>query len=267
MGTMLQRSGAVIPDVPEVLNIEAPEVVENVHRQYIEAGSDIVYTNTFGVNRFKTEGSGYTVDELVKGAVRCAKNACGERAKAALDIGPLGKMLEPAGTLSFEEAYDAFAEIVKSGAAEGPELIVIETMTDLYEMKAAVLAAVENSDLPVICSMSFEKDGRTFTGCSIEAMAATLEGLGVSAVGINCSLGPDEILPLAKRLREATDLPTFFKPNAGLPDPATGEYNISAEEFTEIMKSYLELEPMFIGGCCGTDPDFIRGLRRPLLGP
>ena len=262
MGTMLQRSGAVIPDVPEVLNIEAPEVVENVHRQYIEAGSDIVYTNTFGVNRFKTEGSGYTVDELVKGAVRCAKNACGERAKAALDIGPLGKMLEPAGTLSFEEAYDAFAEIVKSGAAEGPELIVIETMTDLYEMKAAVLAAVENSDLPVICSMSFEKDGRTFTGVSIEAMAATLEGLGVSAVGINCSLGPDEILPLAKRLREATDLPTFFKPNAGLPDPATGEYNISAEEFTEIMKSYLELEPMFIGGCCGTDPDFIRGLRR-----
>lgn len=262
MGTMLQRSGAEIPEVPEMLNIERPDVVESVHRQYVEAGSDIVYTNTFGVNRYKTEGCGYTVDELVKGAVRCAKKACGEKASVALDIGPLGKMLEPAGDLPFEEAYDAFAEIVRSGADEGPELIIIETMTDLYEMKAALLAAVENSDLPVICSMSFEKDGRTFTGCSVEAMAATLEGLGASAVGINCSLGPAEILPLAKRLKEATDLPTFFKPNAGLPDPATGEYDISAEEFAETMKEFVKLGPAFIGGCCGTDPGFIKCLRK-----
>lgn len=262
MGTMLQRSGAVIPEVPEVLNIENPDVIESVHRQYVEAGSDIVYTNTFGVNRFKAEGSGYSVEQLVGGAIECAKKACGDRALVALDIGPLGKMLEPAGDLSFEEAYDAFSEIVRCGADKGPALIVIETMTDLYEMKAAVLAATENSDLPVICSMSFEKDGRTFTGCSIEAMAATLEGLGVNAIGINCSLGPKEILPLAKRLSEATDIPTFFKPNAGLPDPATGEYDISAEEFAETMKEYVALGPMFIGGCCGTDPDFIRGLRK-----
>ena len=262
MGTMIQKSGLEPGKVPELLNITDPEVITNIHKAYLDAGSDIVYTNTFGASRFKTEGCGKTVAELVEAAVGCAKKAAAGGGMVALDIGPLGRMLEPAGDLSFEEAEDGFKEIVDAGAPLGPDLIIIETMTDLYEMKAALLAAKENSDLPVICSMSFEKDGRTFTGCSIEAMATTLPGLGADAIGINCSLGPVEILPLAQRLKEASDVPVFFKPNAGLPDPATGGYDITADDFALTMEEFMDLGPVFIGGCCGTDPGYISRLRK-----
>lgn len=266
MGTMLQRHGVEPGQVAEVLNITDPELITGVHREYVQAGSDVVYTNTFGCNRYKLKDCGYSVPEIVGAAVDNARAACGPDTRVAVSIGPLGQMLEPAGTVKFEEAYEAFKEIAQTAGQSGADLIVIETMTDLYEMKAAVLAARENTDLPVIASMSFEASGRTFTGCSIEAMAATLEGLGVSAVGINCSLGPAEIYPLAERLCKATSLPVFVKPNAGLPNPEDGSYNIDADEFVSIMEKYTGLGIAMMGGCCGTDPDYICGLSKMLGG-
>lgn len=277
MGTMLQRYGFGNGEIPEVLNITEPEVIRNIHGEYIRAGSDVIYTNTFGCNRFKIRDSGYSIAELVDAAVKNAKEACsaaytgGEAAetgsdghrevRVAVSIGPLGQMLEPAGTVTFEEAYEAFSEVAAQAQKSGADLIVIETMTDLYEMKAAVLAAKENTELPVMASMSFEKSGRTFTGCSIEAMAATLEGLGVSSVGINCSLGPAEIYPLAERLCKATDIPVFVKPNAGLPNPEDGSYDLTAGDFSQLMKEYAGLGIRTMGGCCGTDPGFISSLK------
>lgn len=264
MGTMLQRNGIRPGQIPEVLNITNPELITRIHREYAEAGSDIIYTNTFGCNRYKIKDCGYTISELTRAAVKNARAACDPKTKVAVSIGPLGRMLEPAGSVTFEEAYEAFKEVAVSACEECPDLIVIETMTDLYEMKAAVLACIENTGLPVIASMSFEASGRTFTGCSIEAMAATLEGLGARAIGINCSLGPSEIFPLAKRLCDATSLPVFIKPNAGLPNPEDGSYNIDAAEFVSIMKKYIDLGVSMMGGCCGTDPEYISGLSKML---
>ena len=282
MGTMLQKYGVDTGRFPEVLNITDPEMIIKIHREYVEAGSDIIYTNTFGCGRCKIEGCGYPVSELTDAAVKNARIACGRapdvqdtkedaETKVAVSIGPLGQMLEPAGIMKFEEAYEIFKETAVQAELSGADLIVIETMTDLNEMKAAVLACRENTSLDIMASMSFEESGRTFTGCSVEAMAATLEGLGVSKAGINCSLGPVQVLPLAQRLSEATSLPVFIKPNAGLPDPLTGEYKITPEEFADAMEKYLEIGVDSIGGCCGTDPEYIRCLaqmieRRELAG-
>lgn len=262
MGTMLQKSGLPLGERPELLCLTNPEVITDIHRAYIQAGADLVYSNTFGANELKLEGTGHTPEEVIHGAVQAAKKAVeGTSAAVALDIGPLGELLEPAGTLTFEQAYGCYARMVKQGAESGADVVVLETMTDLYEVKAAVLAVKENCDLPVMVSMTFEENGRTFTGCSIEAMAMTLEGLGVDAVGINCSLGPDEIYPLAARLCRATSLPVFVKPNAGLPDPATGAYQITPEDFARSLSRYAELGICMAGGCCGTTPDYIRALK------
>ena len=259
MGTMLQASGLKLGERPEVLCITEPETIIDIHKQYINAGSDIVYANTFGGNAHKLEGTGYSVDEVITAAVKVAKKACeGTEALAALDIGPIGELLEPSGTLKFEEAYEIFKEMLVSGEKAGADLVVFETMTDLYEVKAAVLAAKENTKLPIFVTMTFEENGRTFTGCTVESMACVLEGLGVDAVGINCSLGPKEIFPLAKRLTEATNLPVVIKANAGLPDPLTNEYDITPELFGEYMKMYSEIGINIAGGCCGTNPDFIK---------
>ena len=259
MGTMLQASGLKLGERPEVLCITEPETIIDIHKQYIHAGSDIVYANTFGGNAHKLEGTGYSVDEVITAAVKVAKKACeGTEALAALDIGPIGELLEPSGTLKFEEAYEIFKEMLVSGEKAGADLVVFETMTDLYEVKAAVLAAKENTKLPIFVTMTFEENGRTFTGCTVESMACVLEGLGVDAVGINCSLGPKEIFPLAKRLMEATNLPVVIKANAGLPDPLTNEYDITPELFGEYMKMYSEIGINIAGGCCGTNPDFIK---------
>ena len=260
MGTMLQKAGiGAGGQGPDLLSLANPKAITAIHAAYLDAGADLVYTNTFGANRLKTASSGFSVEQIVTAATKAALDAARVRGKkVALDIGPLGELLEPVGTLTFEQAYDLFAEMVCAGAAAGADLVVIETMTDLYEVKAAVLAAKENCALPVWASMTFEESGRTFTGCSVEAMAATLEGLGVDAVGINCSLGPVEILPIAKRLCAATNLPVFIKPNAGLPDPRDGSYNITPELFCEQMRPYLELGIFAMGGCCGTTPDYIR---------
>ena len=260
MGTMLQRSGLEIGGVPEFLNLTDPKLIENIHKSYIEAGSDIVYTNTFGANRYKLKGE--SVDKVIGAAVSIAKKACGGKALAALDIGPIGQLLEPTGTLSFEEAYDIFKEQVIAG--KDADIIVFETMTDLYELKAAVLAAKENSDKPILCTMTFEENKRTFTGCSISSMALTLEGLGVDAVGINCSLGPKQLVPLCDELMKWTDLPVILKPNAGLPDPVTNEYNVDAFDFADQMTHAAKHGVKFMGGCCGTDPEFISELKKAL---
>lgn len=259
MGTMLQSRGLKIGGIPEVMNITNPDVVTDIHKEYVSAGSNIVYTNTFGANRYKMKDCGYSVEELIGAAVSNAKKACeGKEAIVALDIGPIGQLLEPTGSLSFEEAYDMFKQEVRAGSEA--DVIVFETMTDLLEIKAGVLAAKENSDKPVICTMTFEENMRTFTGCSISAMALTLEGLGVDAIGVNCSLGPKELYGVVKEMSKWTRLPLVVKANAGLPDPLSGEYNISPVQFAEYMEKMLDFGVKYIGGCCGTSPEYIKEL-------
>lgn len=260
MGTMLQAAGLGLGERPDVFGMKHPEVVERVQRSYVEAGSQVLYANTFGTNAHKLEGTGYTVEEVVSANIAIAKRAAAGKAKVALDVGPIGELLEPLGMLSFEKAYEIYAQVVRAGASCGADLVIFETMTDLYEVKAAVLAAKENSELPVWTTMSFEASGRTFTGTTVAAMALTLTGLGVDALGINCSLGPEELVPLVEELRYWTDLPIIVKPNAGLPDPATGEYSMGAEEFGKRMAVFPKLGASVFGGCCGTNPDFIKAL-------
>lgn len=261
MGTMLQNSGLELGERPEILAITHPEKITGVHRMYVESGADLIYANTFGANAHKLEGFNYTVEEVVTAGIKVAKAACtGTDTLVALDIGPLGELLEPTGTLSFEGAYELFKEMIVAGATAGADVIVFETMTDLYEVKAGVLAAKENSSLPIMVSMTFESNHRTFSGCTVEAMAITLEGLGVDAIGINCSLGPIEILPIAEELCNNTRLPVFVKPNAGLPNLKTGGYDIDADQFAKEMLPYHQIGVSMIGGCCGTSPDYIKAV-------
>ncbi|MEG2677199.1 MAG: homocysteine S-methyltransferase family protein [Oscillospiraceae bacterium] len=258
MGTLLQKASENAKISPETAAITHFELVSAIHRAYIDAGSNIICTCTFSANPRTIKGSGYSLDSVICASVKAAKKACvGSDTLTALDIGPLGELIEPDGPLTFEQAYSQFCEIIELGVKYGADLIYIETMTSLIEIKAALLAAKTLSSLPVIASMSFESNGRTFTGCSVQSMAWTLEGLGADAVGINCSLGPDEIFPVAKELCESTELPVFIKANAGLPDPAGEEYKIDAEYFCCAMQKYKELGINGVGGCCGTDPSFI----------
>ena len=261
MGTMLQCHGLKLGEIPELLAITNPDLLTNIHRQYIEAGTEIVYANTFGANRRKMAKTPYTVADVVSAAIAAAKKACiGTSARVALDIGPLGELLEPMGTLPFETAVDMFAEIVDAGVNAGADLICIETMTDLYEAKAALLAAKEHSTLPVWVTMSFDATGRTFTGCTIPSMARTLEGLGADAIGLNCSQGPKQLLPLFQELCCVTTLPVIAKPNAGLPDPVDGHYDLPPEDFARTMVDVVGAGVSIVGGCCGTNPDYIRAL-------
>ncbi|MCD8301365.1 MAG: homocysteine S-methyltransferase family protein, partial [Clostridiales bacterium] len=260
MGTMLQEAGLGLGARPEVFGCEHPDILEGIHRRYIEAGSNVIYANTFGANGRKLRHSGYKMDELVAANVAAAKRAAAGQAKVALDVGPTGELMEPLGTLSFDEAYETYRDMVVAGEKAGADLVIFETMTDLTEVRAAVLAAKENSSLPIWVTMSFEETGRTFTGTLVSSMAATLDGLRVDAMGINCSLGPDEIYPLIKEMRQWTDKPLIVKPNAGLPDPATGEYAMTAEEFATQMEAYQDLGISMAGGCCGTTPEFIKAL-------
>ncbi len=263
MGTLIQRSGAEYEHVPETLNITRPELITSFHRAYIEAGADIVYANTFGANAYKLADCGYTVEEIVSAGVANAKKACvGTSALAALDIGPIGMLLEPAGALSFEEAYEYFRQQIIAGSEA--DVIVLETMTDLYELKAAVLAAKENSSKPILATMTFERGGRTFTGVSPAAAALTLTGLGADALGVNCSLGPDELLPVISEMTKYTDLPLIVKANAGLPDPDTNEYNIMPNRFAQCVRELLPFGVKLVGGCCGTSPEYIRELKKML---
>ena len=262
MGTMLQAAGLGLGERPELFGLEHPEVVEQVHRAYLEAGSRVLYANTFGANAHKLAGTGHTVEEVITANVSAARRCAGDRAKVALDVGPIGELLEPLGTLSFGEAYEIYGQMVRAGEAAGADLVVFETMTDLAEVRAAVLAAREQSErkLPIWVTMSFERSGRTFTGTTVASMACTLEGLGVDAIGVNCSLGPQEIYPLIEEMRAWTTKPIIVKPNAGLPDPATGGYDMDAAEFARQMEPFTALGVSILGGCCGTTPAFIRAL-------
>ncbi|MCD7922854.1 MAG: homocysteine S-methyltransferase family protein [Clostridiales bacterium] len=287
MGTMLQNAGLSLGARPEVFGMEHPDILERIQREYVDAGSDVIYANTFGANAHKLKGTGYTVQELVEANVAAARRAAGletdggegcaeksrqtvrsgkpgckpeKRIRVALDVGPIGELMEPLGTLSFDDAYEIYKEMTVVGERAGADLVIFETMTDLYEVKAAVLAARENTNLPIWVTMSFEATGRTFTGTLVSSMAATLDGLGVDAMGINCSLGPREIFPMIAEMKNWTDRPLIVKPNAGLPDPATGEYDMGAEEFARQMQSFLDLGISMAGGCCGTTPAFITAL-------
>ena len=261
MGTMLQAAGLKLGARPEELNLTDPALIEGIHAQYAAAGSRIINANTFGASAHKLAGSAYTLEEVIAAGIANCKRACAPYgALAALDVGPLGELLEPNGTRTFEDAVAEFGRIVRAGAAAGADLIFFETFTDLYELKAALLAAKENSTLPILASMSFEAGGRTFTGCTVESFAATARGLGADAIGINCSLGPREIFPMAKRLAEAVpgSFPVFVKPNAGLPRADGSGYDITPQLYAMQMKPYRELHLFAAGGCCGTTPEFIR---------
>lgn len=261
MGTMLQKAGVTQNQLPEEVNITNPEIVIDIHRAYIEAGCQIISTNTFGANAYKVDSSPYTVEQLITAAVQNAKKAAaGTDTKIALDIGPIGKMLRPNGDLAFEEAYQIYKQMIECGVKNGVDLIFFETIADLLEMKAGILAAKENATLPIFCSMTFEANQRTFAGVSVPAMAAVLEGLGADVIGFNCSLGPTEMLPLVQQLATCTNLPILVKANAGLPNLKTNEYDIDAQQFCDALAPHIQAGAGIIGGCCGTTPEYIQKL-------
>ena len=267
MGTMLQQRGLPPGACPELTALENPQWLLDIHRSYLESGSQVVYANTFGASALKLERTGHTPEEVIQASVALARQAAAPfGALVGLDLGPLGQLLEPTGTLPFREAYSHFARQVGAGVQAGADLIAIETMTDLNEARAALLAAKENSSLPVLCTMSFDQSGRTFTGCSVSSMALTLEGLGADAIGFNCSLGPVQLRSLTEELLRWTTLPVILKPNAGLPDPGSSGYDISPQEFASAMAELARLGVRILGGCCGTTPRYIALLKNALEG-
>ena len=267
-GTSLQKMGLKAGERPETWNLLHPERIEALHRAYLDAGADVIYTNTFGANRLKyPEGGEFALEDIVKSAVDIAKRAqiaCGREGDSwvALDIGPSGKLLKPLGDLDFEDAVSLFAEVVRCGAAAGADLVVVETMGDSYELKAAVLAAKENSELPVIATAAFDERARLLTGGTPEAVTALLEGLRVDALGLNCGLGPDEMLTIAERFAAAASIPVAAAPNAGLPRSVEGRtvFDLSPGDFAEGMARIAEAGAQLLGGCCGTTPEHIAAL-------
>jgi len=240
----------------------APDAVESIHRMYVDAGSDIICTNTFGSNADMLSGTGFSPADVITAAVGIARRASGGAAKVALDIGPTGQLLEPMGELEVSRAYELFLEQALAGEKAGADFAAIETMSDLEEMKAALLAVVENTKLPVLVTMTFDKSGRTFMGCTPETFAETAERLGAAAIGLNCSLEPTEMYETAGRIAGASGLPLIVKPNAGLPDGASGLYSIGPEEFARQMTRFVDFGAKIVGGCCGTTPEYIRELKK-----
>lgn len=264
-GTQYQAAGLKLGQRPETLCFTNPELVKSVHRRYINAGSHLIYANTFQANGHKLAGTGYEVAPVVKEAVKLAREAAAESGTlVALDVGPIGELLEPLGSLRFDAAYELYQEMLIAGEEAGADLVVFETFTDLYDVKAAVLAAKENTSLPIMVTMTFEQNHRTFTGTTVPSFAMTMEGLDVDAVGINCSLGPKEIYPMMEEMAQWTSLPIVVKPNAGLPDPATNLYTITPEEFAADLIPFTQLGVRIMGGCCGTTPDFIKATAQML---
>jgi len=262
MGTMLYKHGLQKGEKPDLMNITASEAVESIHKMYVEAGSDIVCTNTFGSNALNLEGTGYSPTDIITAAVTIAKKACAGKAKVALDIGPLGHLLEPVGDIEYEKAYELFKEMAIIGEKAGADYVAIETMSDLNEIKAAMTAVKENTKLPILATMSFEKSGYTYMGCTPEAFVEAAEAIGAAAVGLNCSLEPMEMLETAERLAKATTLPLIVKPNAGLPDGVSGEYHTGAQDFAKQMTGFAQIGAKIIGGCCGTTPEYIKELKK-----
>ena len=268
MGTLLQEKGLQAGELPEIWNLTHMEEVIEIHRDYFEAGSDIVLTNTFGANALKFQDSEYELEDIVTAAVIHVKEAAylgvhdDREVYTALDIGPTGKLLKPMGDLDFEDAYQAFAQVMRWGEAAGADLIHIETMSDTYEMKAAVLAAKEQTSLPVFATMIFDEKGRLLTGADVRSAMAMLEGLGVDALGINCGLGPEQMLPIFQEIVSHTSLHVIVKPNAGLPKQKDGAvyYDVTPKEFVRVMEKIVDGGAAVIGGCCGTTPGHIRNM-------
>ena len=258
MGTMMQRMGLQAGELPELLNMTHPEMIRDIHRQYVEAGSHVVSTNTFQASEYKLKNCGYTVEEIIYRAVSLAKES-GARF-TALDVGPVGQLMEPLGPLTFQEAYEMFRRQMAAGEKAGADLIIVETMSDIYEVKAALLAAREHTSLPVILSLTYQADGRTFTGTDPVTATLALQGMEPDALGLNCSMGPRELLPITEKILRYSKLPVIVQANAGLPDIIDEEtvYTITPEEYVESVTAMLDLGVRIIGGCCGTDPEFIR---------
>ncbi len=259
MGTMLQARGLRLRELPEVLDLTHPDLIGSIHRDYLEAGADFVTTNTFGANRWKLEGSGHTVAEAVSAAVRVARSAADDfGARVALDIGPSGKVLAPLGDAAFEDVYEAVAEQVRAGA-EGCDAVLLETFTDLYELKASLLAVKDHCNLPIFATMSFEEGGRTFFGAGIDSMVMTLEGLGAAALGVNCSLGPVQLEPIVEAICALSHIPVMVQPNAGLPVMRGGasSYDVTPDRFADLMSRFAGMGAAVLGGCCGTNPEYI----------
>ena len=259
MGTMLQSAGMPEGTVPERFGYDNPDVVKAIHAAYLAAGCTILKTNTFGANRLKLAPVGLSVSDAVRAAVKCARSAGEGEFFVALDIGPTGKLLEPLGDLSFDAAYDLFAEQIKAGVEAGADLILAETFSLPYEAKALILAAKENSDLPLFLSVTADEKGRMLTGLPVEAMGALAEGMGVDAFGLNCSVGPREMAEAAKKIAAATALPLFFNPNAGLPkmnESGTATYDLLPAAYAEAVAELAPIAPI-LGGCCGTTPEHL----------
>ena len=267
MGTMLQRNGMSAGEIPELLNINRPELIEQIHTEYLEAGADIITTNTFGANPLKLE-TDISLDMIIAAAIGVARKAVNKMQSeekprfVAFDIGPCGKLLEPLGDLSFDDCYDAFAKIAKTAEKCGADLVIIETMSDTLEAKAAVLAVKENTSLPIFCTMTFDESYKTLTGGDVNVMSAIMEGLGVDCVGINCGLGPEQIGEMMQQLSEISSIPIMAQPNAGLPQIENGKtvYNVTPELFGEQCEKIAKLGVSVLGGCCGTTPEHIKCL-------
>ena len=271
MGTMLQDKGLKIGENPEIFGFENQEKLLEIHKEYLKSGSNIITTNTFGANELKLDRLGYKVEDIVDNAIKIAKLAIEQSDKSikryvALDVGPIGEMLEPIGTMSFDRAYEVFKRQMVQGEKSGADIILIETMMDLYEAKAAVLAAKENTNLPVFLTMTFDENGRSFTGCMPESMVATIQGLGVDAIGVNCSLGPKKLIPIVEKICKISYVPIIVQANAGLPDIIDGNaiYNIKEDEYLEGVKEFIQKGASIIGGCCGTTPSFIKEISNNL---
>ena len=260
-GTMLQQKGLKSGEIPEEVNFTNPQWIREIHQAYLKAGAQVLTTNTFGANRYKLAHASHSVAQSVKQALDLALAVRGEKENifVAQDLGPIGQLLAPSGNLSFDEAYDMYKEQVLAGE-ERADLFILETISDLHELKAAVLAVKENSNLPIFCTMTFEKNGRTFNGTSLESLVLVAQGLGVDAVGINCSYGPEELLPLMERLAQISQLPLMIQPNAGLPDPQSGAYSLTAEDYGAHMVQFARLGVQILGGCCGTTPEYIQNM-------
>ncbi|NLJ70865.1 MAG: dihydropteroate synthase [Clostridiaceae bacterium] len=286
-GTEFQKRGLKPGEAPELLNFSRPDWVIDTHKAYLSSGSDIILTNTFGASYHKLKSSDLTPEQVIPQAIKLAKKAVAEyqadvkqqepdstelddslsenkksqiEPLVAFDCGPLGALIEPNGSMSFEQAYQDFAGQINLAKESDADLIMFETMSDLYELKIALLAAKENSDLPIICSMSFEANGRTFSGTDIASYVTLAQSLGADVIGLNCSTGPKQLLPLIKEILQFSKAPVLLKPNAGLPDPQTGLYNLPIDEFVESMREAATLGVKFLGGCCGTNSEYIKAL-------
>ena len=268
MGTMLQSHGLKLRELPESLNFTNPDLIRTIHSEYSDAGANFISANTFGANRFKLAKSNLNPKDVIIQALTLANEITQSHSDSysVLDIGPTGRVMSPVGDASFDEVYDAFAEMVIAGR-DLCDAILLETFTDLYELKAAVLAARENSDLPVFATMSFDESGHTFFGTTIEAMTYTLEGLGIDALGVNCSLGPAQLVPVVKRICEISHIPVMVQPNAGLPVMRNGEshYDVTPDEFAEIACEFASMGVNILGGCCGTSPAHISKMKHAVL--